>query len=631
MTPSPADAEERSAAGEGPRRARGRRRIALIGAVGIGGLVAAGYVATAASAGDDLPPGSRVAGVPLGGLSPAAAQTRLERALTDRAGLALPVAARLPGNGLVPGRLTPAAAGLRVDAAASVRPLRRNNWNPVVRWQALLGTTRNAEPVVRIDRPALAAALVPLERTLPRGPREGEVRYDGLQPVVVPPDPGQRIDLDAAADRLRAGWLAEPRPTLALPVVAGVPRASRADLAAVAAGPARAAVAAPVTLTGGQSRLVVTPADVAAALRWRPDPEGRIRPSLDEPRLTAALRPRLAALGRLPRNARVVLAGGPEARRIVIIPSATGREVAAERLPSIVLPLLAGTDRAGSLPFRVVAPALSTERARALGVREEISSFTTYHPCCANRVVNIHRIADLVDGTLVLPGETYSLNGRVGQRDLARGFLPAPMIDKGRFVNAVGGGISQFATTLYNAVFFAGLEQIEHRAHSYYFTRYPPGREATVSWPKPELIWRNDSPYGVLIDTSHTSRSITVRFWSTKRWEVTAEVGARTRPTTAPTRFLEQDDCIAASGAPGFTITVVRVIKQRGVVLRREPTTTVYQPQPEFVCGPDPATLPPSPTPSPSPGGAPGQPAPPVAEPPLPVPTGPKVPSPAPG
>jgi vancomycin resistance protein YoaR len=105
------------------------------------------------------------------------------------------------------------------------------------------------------------------------------------------------------------------------------------------------------------------------------------------------------------------------------------------------------------------------------------------------------------------PGESFDLNAHVGPRDTARGFVEAPQILEGQFVNRVGGGVSQFATALFNAVFFSGLEDVTHTPHSYWIKRYPPGREATVSYPLPDLIFKNDSPHGVLIDTSYTGTS----------------------------------------------------------------------------------------------------------------------------
>jgi hypothetical protein len=142
--------------------------------------------------------------------------------------------------------------------------------------------------------------------------------------------------------------------------------------------------------------------------------------------------------------------------------------------------------------------------------------FTTYHPCCEGRVTNIHLLADAVDGAVVQPGEVFSLNAHVGQRTEAKGYVRAGAIIDGKLYCCdhpanVGGGTSQFATTFYNAIFFGGYEDVAHRPHSLYFTRYPLGREATLGYLTPDVVFRNDTRTPVTIDTSYTGSSVTVR------------------------------------------------------------------------------------------------------------------------
>ena len=123
----------------------------------------------------------------------------------------------------------------------------------------------------------------------------------------------------------------------------------------------------------------------------------------------------------------------------------------------------------------------------------------------------------MIDGTILPPGGTFSMNDALGERTIAKGYVPAPQIGAGNsFVDSVGGGISQVATMLYNGAFFAGLELIEHQPHSLYIDRYPLGREATISWGGPELIFRNDWPASLLIKLATTETSITVRFFSSR-------------------------------------------------------------------------------------------------------------------
>lgn len=191
-----------------------------------------------------------------------------------------------------------------------------------------------------------------------------------------------------------------------------------------------------------------------------------------------------------------------------------------ESVKTAVDALLAGTPgpyRVDSRPSedpRLMAWAMGTD------VVEKVGEFTTRHACCEARVTNIHRIADIVRGAYLLPGATISLNDYVGPRTRAKGFVAAGAIRYGRLNPEVGGGVSQFATTIFNAAYFAGLELLEYRSHSLYFDRYPFGREATISNPDPDLVFGNTTSYPVLFWTSYTGSSITVTIYSTQHIEV---------------------------------------------------------------------------------------------------------------
>ena len=169
-----------------------------------------------------------------------------------------------------------------------------------------------------------------------------------------------------------------------------------------------------------------------------------------------------------------------------------------------------------TLRLRKVDPKLTPEKAAELGVKEKVGTFTTTHAAGQPRVTTIHRIADLVRGAVIQPGETFSVNDHVGKRTPEKGFVVAGQIEDGVLTEGVGGGVSQFATTLFNAAYFAGLDFGEYQAHSIYFPRYPRGREATMGYPHPDLEIKNTTPYGVLIWTGYSGTTITITLYSTK-------------------------------------------------------------------------------------------------------------------
>jgi vancomycin resistance protein YoaR len=187
---------------------------------------------------------------------------------------------------------------------------------------------------------------------------------------------------------------------------------------------------------------------------------------------------------------------------------------------------------------------------------------------------------------IVQPGETFSLNEATSPRNAANGYVEAGIINDGHPSRGIGGGVSQVATTLYNAAYFAGMVDVEHKEHSFYISRYPAGREATVFEGAIDLKFRNDNPTGVLIDTTWTPTSLTVRLYGTKRYEVTSTPGPRTNPTEPKTVTIPKGEpCSPSNGAPGFTITDIRTLREISTgEVRSERRSVKYNPSPIVVC-----------------------------------------------
>ena len=139
---------------------------------------------------------------------------------------------------------------------------------------------------------------------------------------------------------------------------------------------------------------------------------------------------------------------------------------------------------------------------------EVIGEYSTRFPYAEYRNTNLSRAANSVNGTVVLPGEIFSLNDTLGPRTAANGYVDGYVINGGRLVKEAGGGISQAATTLYNAGFFAGYEDVEHKPHSLYFDRYPAGREATIYYGVLDMRFRNDTKYPAIIQGSVTKAEL---------------------------------------------------------------------------------------------------------------------------
>lgn len=545
-----------------------------------GGLYAMGYLLTS----DRVPRGTTVSGVEIGGLRPAAAKQKLAEELEERAAAPIMVTAFSQR-----GRVDPAEAGLRLDVDASVEQAGGGrSWHPARIWDSLTAGD-DFEAVVTVDEDALDEELKGFTREVDTPAREGRVVFRGESAVARQPRAGEVVDRDAARTAVQEAYLAEDTSPVALPTTVDEPEIDKGDVSRAMAEFANPAVAAPVVIELEGERIELRPRDYTPALSMVPE-DGELVPRLDEKRLMRGLRPRMQTSALAPRDATVRLVGG----RPQVVPAKRGvtfdpDDVTDEFLDVVVAD---GAERSLTVDGVVDRPDFTTAEARALRITEEVSEFTTYFPHADYRNTNLGRAAELINGTVLKPGDVFSLNEVVGERTPENGFTKGFIISDGVYKEDFGGGVSQVATTTFNAMFFAGLKEIEHKPHSFYIDRYPVGREATVAWPYVDLKFQNDTPYGVLIEawidpsTPSTSGAMHVRMWSTKYWRIVAGQSERYNFTEPETRRLSGPDCVPNEGYGGFDIDVYRTFYRVGSakVHHRETFNTTYLPSDTVIC-----------------------------------------------
>jgi vancomycin resistance protein YoaR len=322
----------------------------------------------------------------------------------------------------------------------------------------------------------------------------------------------------------------------------------------------------------------------------RPE-DGTLVPDLDEQALTRLVDGAISDHG-APVDATVALVHG----KPKVVPAKPGvsydpADVSDAFLTPVTRP---GGEREVKVRATVAEAAFTTKDARRLGITDKVSTFTTYYPYADYRNTNIGRAAELVTGTVLKPGETFSLNDTVGERTRENGFTEGFIISDGIFKEDLGGGVSQLATTTFNAMFFAGLEDVEHKPHSFYIDRYPVGREATVAWGAVDLRFQNDTPYGVLVKASVTPAGpgtqgvVTVSMYSTKVWDITTKTSGRYASVPPKTRTLKTPDCYPNTGYSGFQVDVWRYFKKPGSdeLDHTEKFHTSYTPSDTVICRP---------------------------------------------
>ncbi|MGC1213048.1 MAG: VanW family protein, partial [Micromonospora sp.] len=529
----------------------------------------------------DVPRGTTVLGAELGGRSRAEAARELRAELERRAAaLNVPVSVTVGEKAT---QVEPTDVGLAVDVDATVAAAAAAEAHPVSR---LLGS-RTVDPVVTVDVARLDAALRRAMGAQGREMTMPAIIFTGTTPKPVYPKPALTLDPPRSAEAVKEGWLSG-QPVI-VPLVEKQPATTREEVDRLVAELAKPAVAAPVTLTTDKGSVTIPPSAIARSLRFSADAEGKLTPRVDVKRLRTALGDKLATIEVQAKDAGLTIAGG----KPKVVPSRVGQQLDSDALSRDLLAVLPKTDgRAVTAPLKPAEPELTEAKLGELGIRERVSTFTTRFPggLSSPRSQNIVQAAKDVDGTIVKPGETFSLNGHTGERGYDQGYQDAPTIVDGKLVPGVGGGVSQFTTTLFNATYYAGLEDVEHKPHSFYFSRYPSVIESTIYYPALDFRFRNNTPHGVLIDTSYTSSTITVSIWSTKIYDsVKTQYSPRRNVTQPKTVYLEPGpDCIEAAGSEGFTQDAFRVITKDGKVVKREKFSWTYQPEPRFICGPKP-------------------------------------------
>lgn len=555
-------------------RSKSGRGLRIVLGVIIGLIVVAGvawgvdYFANK----DKVPRGATVGGVEIGGMSTADAQTTLKRELGGAAEQPVEIRA-----GELSSEVLPAQSGLSINWEATVADAGEQSANPITR---LLGLFREYEVdiVSDTDEAALQPTLDRVAGELTRESADATISIaDGTVETTEAVN-GQSIDRAELNEELVTGWLAPEGIELSAEITE--PAVSTEAVREVEDEATRA-VEGPVVAQGRDGIDGVIPPERMDEVVTFNFQDGSFTTEVDTQAAQGILAENLGQTESERRNAQISFPGGSKS----VTPHSDGVEINWEETMAQFPERVTGdAEREFEVSYIDDPASFTTEQAQAATFNEVMGEFTT-SDFSETSGENIAITAADVDGTLVYPGETFSLNGHTGPRGKAQGYVEGGIIINGQAGEAVGGGISQFATTLYNAAYFAGLEDVAHTPHSYYIDRYPPGREATIYDGAIDLQFRNNTDVPLRIDTSMTDNTVTVRLMGENQYNVESINNGRWAQTSPETLNQSGEDCIPSSGAPGFTTSDTRIIRDlAGNEVSRETQTTVYDPQPIVNC-----------------------------------------------
>ncbi|KGM08661.1 vanomycin resistance protein VanB [Cellulomonas bogoriensis 69B4 = DSM 16987] len=553
------------------------RTLGLVAAAVV--VVAGVYVGAAWWWSDRVPPGSTVAGVEVGGLTAEEARAHLRSELGGV--VTQPVAVEAGEKRTT---LDPVEAGLELDVEATLGPVTGFGLEPWRLWQQVFGGGPVA-PVTQVDDDALDAAVEALSGALATEPLDGTISFVDARPV--PEDSAEGIDLDVDSTRqiVIEQWLTAA-PPLQLPTVVVPPVIDDAEVERAMRELARPLSRAPVTVVVDDQRAEL-PVEVVTGAAGFTGENGRLELQLDGEALTEAVLDRTDDLLTDAEDARFEFEDGEP----VIVPGTPGTTLDPEVMVDAVTVAGTGDDRTARVDLVEVDPEATTAELEGLGVVERVGEFSTPLTADSNRNHNLTLGASRVNGTLLRPDEVFSLNDTLAPITTESGYRQAGVVVNGVLQQGTGGGLSQMGTTVYNAAFFAGLEDVEHQPHSFYFSRYPEGREATIYAGVLDVKVGNNTPYGVLFQSWVAGGRLHVALWSTEYWEVEHWTSGRSNVVSPTTVYNTESGCIAqAAGNPGFTVTVGRRLLREGETRHEESNTWTYRPQNAIVCGPPPGS-----------------------------------------
>lgn len=520
-----------------------------------------------------VPPNAKLLGIEIGSKLPPNVYQEVNIAIRDK--VDDPIDIQTP-QGLF--RVTPQEIGLSIDLPQTVKDI---NKNPFVFLRSAVFATE-IKPKITLDEIAFKQTLASVVQENSKPPINATLTTQGGRVITTEALSGTRIDWEKTTQSLKQSWLFEGR--RAEVVIAFIPpEVSNEVVNQVRSNLAELAVSAPITLEIGSREVTISPEVIGSALNFVPNNE-KLESRFDEKVIIDEISRQIPNIQTQATDAKFDFIGN----KIVIIPAQEGIKFEPGQLDAALSPVFRQkNNRTVNLDSAVIKPVVSTESLEALGIKEQLSSFRQGFDYLPYREINVGQAAKYMDGKILKPGEIFSMNETIKERTTKNGYVKGIYIGEGgRFDFGLGGGVSIITSATWNAAFYAGLEKIEQRAHSVHIARYPPGLEATVSWPRLDLKFRNNTNNNILIKALPERDGITISMYGTKIYDkVISKFGEPYAINNKIDRVISYDpNCLEQEAAPGFKINVTREFWKNNTIVETENFLTSYRPSDNIIC-----------------------------------------------
>lgn len=560
-------------------------------------LLGAIYLGTAWYVSGKVPANTQVAGVNIAGMSRTEAIATLEREMDKQGDKKLTLQA---GDTEVKKEFLPKELGFTLDVPATMDRLLGFSLNPKVIYQRLTGKVPVQE-VVEVDTGKFEAALAPLNTQLEGLAKNGSVAFKDGKVQIEKAKSGYSLNMEATRSLVASSWIRAER-LVKVPVVKQDPVINESAVTE-AEKQANTILSAPVEVQIGDHKTTVDPSALANLITFKVD-GSRLNPQMNGLELVKHLQIKFGDAIQGPTDARIEIVNGA----VQVVPSKDGMGIEEKSLAPDVLKaaLQPGAQRKVNAKQVNTKAKFTTEDANKAGVKEVVSEIDTPLTNDSIRTKNLQRACEILNNKMIKPGETFSLGEALGEVDAAHGFYSSGVVVNGRDSEAMGGGLSQMATTTFNLGFFAGYVDVFHQAHSIRFERYPMGHEATLWYPTLDVKFTNNTPYAGVLHLWIENNRVYGELWSTKYWDVNVEVS----PPYAhkPYQVIKQPagpNCVPdPGGVNGFSVNYSRTVSREGKISEKRNYTHTYRPANSYLCVKQPETPAPGtqPAPTPTPG-----------------------------
>jgi vancomycin resistance protein YoaR len=567
------------------KKRRQRRRLLTLGAVAVViFLFLLAILVDSALYHGKIHPGVTVSGIELGGMTPEEAKTALEQRVQEVQKSRVTLT-----SGTKTWTVSPKDVGVTIDAAATVgsaMDASRNSNFIVNRFRGFLMyfKHKNIALVGMVDTAKMDQIVTGIAQSVDMPAINAGLVFEGQKIRIVKGQKGRVVDQKALASQLKTLLLSLRATELQVPMTVKDPSVL-ADNFDQALQQALTMTGSPVTLTGGGDSWTLDTEEIVAYMDFKSESKDGV--SILVPYLSAdKMAPFLDEVATKVKTDPVSATFKGDGTRAWVVAGVPGRALDAEKtVEAINAAALAANDRTTKVAVTLKDPKLTTDEAKAMGIKDVLGDFQTVWEGTPDRRTNVKITTEYASNVLLAPGESYNFDEQIGPRTAERGYKMAPgIVGPGQLEDVFGGGICQVSTTLFNAAFFAGLEIVERKNHSIYIPHYPKGRDATVTAGSPNLRFRNDTKHYILIRGASDGKTTKFVIYGTddgRKVEYDTsdfyDIVERTVESTTNKSLGKSTSSLIDDGQDGRKIKVTRVVTSAdGKVLHKDTFISIW-------------------------------------------------------